>query len=297
MVWSGLEGELPQLIVLDDVEGSLDITDPEDSILEATPREDPESPMIFSPSESLLSSEVASRSGFSTPVETEFQRTHVDLPATLPNTISFFPNFGPKQVETKQQRDGSYDSGYESNASLTNPLPVYDSECLANSFHGRSLDSGTYNPSYKKPRFSFHADDNRPISPTSRSYNREIPFRTGYTRVPPSQQLANENSLHTVRELGSEGSLNISRHSKALAAPFSQYPGSTITIPDELRAIHSVSDTLEVWSSLYENEPPIQYNIRFANFRSVKFPSSSGSIRPGSDECNQNMVKCSESAT
>ncbi|KAJ4488592.1 hypothetical protein C8R41DRAFT_402497 [Lentinula lateritia] len=218
---SGLEGELPQLIVLDDVECSLDITGPEDSLLEATPREDPESPMIFSPSESLLPSEVASRSGFSTPVETEFQCTHVGLPETLPNTISFFPNFGPKQVETKQQRDGSYDSGYESNASvLTNPLPAYDPECLTNSFHGRSLDSGTYNPSFKKPRFSFHTDDNRTISPTSRSYNREIAFHTGYTREPPSHQLANENSLHTVRELGSDGSLNISRHSKALAAPY-----------------------------------------------------------------------------
>ncbi|KAJ3901379.1 hypothetical protein F5879DRAFT_968510 [Lentinula edodes] len=277
---SGLEGELPQLIVLDDVEGSLDITDPEDSILEATPREDPESPMIFSPSESLLSSEVASRSGFSTPVETEFQRTHVDLPATLPNTISFFPNFGPKQVETKQQRDGSYDSGYESNASLTNPLPVYDSECLANSFHGRSLDSGTYNPSYKKPRFSFHADNNRPISPTSRSYNREIPFRTGYTRVPPSQQLANENSLHTVRELGSEGSLNISRHSKALAAP---YTASTMNSRHNLNHKRASYGSMYIPTLLNTDSPnirvpPSPYPTSYGPFTQSPTPLKFGAL-------------------
>ncbi|KAJ3879508.1 hypothetical protein F5051DRAFT_451494 [Lentinula edodes] len=253
---SGLEGELPQLIVLDDGEGSLDITGPEDSILEATPREDPESPMIFSPSESLLSSEVASRSGFSTPVETEFQRTHVGLPVTLPNTISFFPNFGPKQVETKQQRDGSYDSGYESSASvLTNPLPAYNSEYLANSFHGRSLDSGTYNPSFKKPRFSFHADDNTPISPTSRSFNREMEFRTGYTRDLPSHQLVNENSLHTARELGSEGSLNISRHSKALAAP---YTASTIHSRHDVNHKHASCGSMYI-PTLLNTEPP---NVR-----------------------------------
>ncbi|KAJ3812769.1 hypothetical protein F5876DRAFT_63712 [Lentinula aff. lateritia] len=274
---SGLEGELPQLIVLDDVEGSLDITGPEGSILEATPREDPESPMIFSPSESLLSSEVASRSGFSTPVETEFQRTHVGLPATLPNTISFFPNFGPKQ-----QRDGSYDSGYESNASLTNPLPPYDSECFSNSLRARSLDSGTYNPSYKKPRFSFHAN-NRPISPTSGSYNREIAFRTGYNRDPPSHQLENENSLHTVRELGSEGSLNISRHSKGMLSPLwalaASYTASTMNSMHDLDHKRASYGSMYIHTLLNTNSPdvrvsPSPYPTTYGPFTQSPTPSA-----------------------
>ncbi|KAJ3787361.1 hypothetical protein GGU10DRAFT_416406 [Lentinula aff. detonsa] len=192
---SGVEEELPQLIVMDDVEERLDITGVADnSILEAPLGEDPESPLIFSPS--LLSSEVAS------PL------------STLPR-MSFFSDYNPKEGGTKQ-RAGSYDPRYESNNSaLTSSLPNLQS--LPNSFQSRSLDSGlqrlmTDFPMYKKPRFSMESDGSPSRSPTS--YDHEIAFRSGSFYELSNLQSANVDTLDGVENFGSEGSSNSLPHSK-----------------------------------------------------------------------------------
>ncbi|KAJ4490124.1 hypothetical protein J3R30DRAFT_34258 [Lentinula aciculospora] len=208
---SGLEEELPQLIVMDDMEGPLDIAGPEDNdILQVTSREALESPMIIS--SSLLSSEAASQSGFSTPAETESQRAHVSPLSTFPR-MSFHPEYSPKEVETKQ-RAGSYDSGYESNTSvLTSSLPIY---ACQGSFHSRSFDTGTLSdlPIYKKPRFSMHTDSNPSKSSTSTKSNHEASFRPTLFRDPSSLRSQNDKFLHTVRKFELEGSFNIPRPSR-----------------------------------------------------------------------------------
>ncbi|KAJ3986489.1 hypothetical protein F5890DRAFT_1503682 [Lentinula detonsa] len=208
---SGVEEDLPQLIVMDDVEECLDITGTEDdSVLEATLGEDPESPLIFSPS--LLSSEVASKSGFSTPAETQTQHARVGPLSTLPR-MSFFSDYSPK-AEGAKQRAGSYDPRYESNNStLASSLQSHP-----NSFQSRSLDSGpqrllTDFPMYKKPRFSMESDGNP--SRLSTSYDHEIAFRSGSFYEPLNLQSANVDALDRVESFGSEGSSNSFPHSKS----------------------------------------------------------------------------------
>ncbi|KAJ3776262.1 hypothetical protein FB446DRAFT_722068 [Lentinula raphanica] len=213
---SGLEGDLPELIVMNDVEDCESGVE-HSNTLEANLGlgEDPEAPLIFSPS--LLSSEVASKSGFLTQAETDSQRvTHIGTLSTLPR-MPFFPEYGPKNGEMKA-RANSYDSGYESNNSvLTHPLR--SSQNLRNSLQRRSFDQGLQKqsadiPVHNKPRFGIFPDSNPSRSPSITSYDHEIAFRSEAFYEPSNFELTDARGADNIDIYASARSSKVMPHSK-----------------------------------------------------------------------------------
>ncbi|KAF9078701.1 hypothetical protein BDP27DRAFT_1412648 [Rhodocollybia butyracea] len=190
---SGLEDEL---IVMDDLQG--------DSDLPADPKlgEDSESQRIFSTS--LLISEAASNSDFSSPAEERTLRRTKSF-TTLPRTLRA-PVFGPRDVDL-EQRAASCDSGYESASLPCQTIDSSNERFLHSDIHHHPLHGF---PIYKKPRL------------LGQGLSLPNNFQQGYEALHSSYKTpcygSNNSSRRMLRKPGSEETLNSSRQSSQVSA-------------------------------------------------------------------------------